>query len=97
MLKEITLIQKLRGATASNHMSNDNSAVRAYVGTFEQQKANKLWHGRDKTFIEFYTRKPHRSGLTPGYAEWCDEQLSDNHLTIKIKKVVNGEGEVIDV
>lgn len=92
-LQQIVMSGKLRGASAGNHMANDRLAVRAYKGSFEQNKKNKRWHGRDKTYIEFMTKLPPRPNLPPGYAEWEGQQLLDNHLPIKILRVVNGEGE----
>jgi hypothetical protein len=94
-LKGIISESQLRGATASNHLANDRYAVRAYAGTFEEQKRNKRWSGRDKTFIEFMTMVPPRAGLPPGYAEWSDHLLMNNHLKIRILRVLNGEGEAI--
>ena len=94
-LKEIITAEKLRGAEAANYMANDVKAVRAYAGTFELQKKNKNWSGRNHIHIEFLTFTPPRSGLPPGYAEWCGEQLIEDHLSIKILRVVNGEGESV--
>jgi hypothetical protein len=94
-LKEIVTTGKLRGTEASNHLANDNKAVRAYVGTFEHQKKNKNWSGRLSTHIEFLSFVAPRSGLPPGYAEWNDALLTEGHLSIKILRIVNGEGEPI--
>jgi hypothetical protein len=94
-LNEIMTSSKLRGTLPSNHVASDRPAVRAYVGSFELQRKNKNWSGRDKTFIEFTTRLPPRAGLPPGYAEWSDEQLIEGHLPIRILRVVNGEGEPV--
>jgi hypothetical protein len=94
-LKEIVTTGKLRGAEASNHLTNDVKAVRAYVGTFEFQKKNKNWSGRLKTHIEFLTFTPPRDGLPPGYAEWSGEQLINDHLPIKVLRVLNSEGEPV--
>lgn len=94
-LKEIVTSGKLRGAAASNNMANDSRAVRAYVGSFEHQKQNKRWSGRVSIHIEFLSFSPPRPNLPPGYAEWVDDQLIENHLAIKILRVVNGEGELV--
>mgnify|MGYP000849042494 CR=1 FL=1 len=93
-LNAIRTGSKLRGTNASNHMANDSIAVRAYIGTFEHQKKNKNWHGRESVHIEFTTEIPPRSGLPPGYAEWTDG-LIEGHLPIKITRVLNGEGESV--
>ncbi|MEX1188760.1 MAG: hypothetical protein WED33_05835 [Bacteroidia bacterium] len=92
-LPEIIISSKLRGAAASNHMSNNNPAVRAYEGSFEFHKKNKRWQGKHKIYIEFLTKQPSRSGMPPGGAEWTGSQLTNNHLEIKILRVINGDGE----
>lgn len=94
-LKEIVTTGRLRGTEASNNLANDRRAVRAYVGTFEQQKKNKNWSGRQSVHIEFVTSVPPRSGLSPGYAEWDDSLLVAGYLPIEILRVVNGEGEKV--
>lgn len=96
-LREIVNTSKLRGTSASNNMSNDSTAVRAYVGSFEYQKKNKRWSGRANIYIEFQTYTPPRCGLPPGYAEWTEESLINSYLKIKILRVVNGEGELVSV
>ena len=92
-LAEIRAMSKLRGSAASNHMTNDSIAVRAYVGTFEYQKQNKNWSDARSVHIEFLTSIPPRSGLPPGYAEWTDS-LVDGHLPIQITRVLHGDGSV---
>ena len=94
-LNEIVTASKLRGSVASNHLANDNKAVRAYVGSFEHQRKNKRWSGRVSIHIEFLALIPPRSDLPPGYAEWTEDQLVESHLPIKILRVVNGEGEFV--
>jgi hypothetical protein len=94
-LKEIVTSGKLRGAPAANHMANDRKAVRAYVGSFEEQKKNKNWSGRISVHIEFMTSVPPRPQLPPGYAEWTEDQLSEGFLPIRILRVLNGEGEAV--
>ena len=94
-LFEIARTGGLRGAPASNNMASDSLAVRAYVGDFAYQKRNKNWSGADKSFIEFVTRVPPRSGLPPGYAEWAEEQLTDGFLTIQVLRVIDGNGNSI--
>jgi hypothetical protein len=94
-LREILTTGKLRGSEASNYMANDRKAVRAYVGTFEYQKKNKNWSGRQSVHIEFLSFVPPRSGLAPGYAEWDGDLLTEGHLPIKILRVLNGEGEPV--
>jgi hypothetical protein len=96
-LNEIVTTSKLRGTEASNYMANDRRAVRAYVGTFEYQKKNKNWSGRKSIHIEFLTFVPPRSGLPPGAAEWGEELLIEGYLPIQILRVVNGEGENVNV
>ena len=94
-LKQIALAQKLRGATASNHMANDHAAVRAYVGTFEHQRKNKNWSSRESIHLEFMTTIAPRSDLPPGYAEWGEAELQQGYLPIQLTRVLNGAGELV--
>ena len=94
-LFNISGTRKLRGANPSNNMASERPAVRAYAGSFEHQKAIKRWSGSDKTFIEFMTYTPPRSGLPPGYAEWSEEQLNEGFLPIHILRIVDGNGRQI--
>ena len=95
-LREIILSSKLRGAAASNHMAHDRIAVRAYEGAFEYHQQNKRWSGRDKIYIEFFTMLPPRTGTPPREAEWTGPQLINDHLDVKISRVVYGSGEQVD-
>lgn len=94
-LKQICISSSLKGTAASNHLANDRLAVRAYIGSFELQKKNKNWSGRQSTHIEFLSFTPPRPNLPPGYAEWDESQLQEGYLPIQILRVVNGEGEAI--
>lgn len=96
-LKEIVTMGKLRGAAGGNNMANDRCAVRGYTGPFEIRRKIMNWNGRDRTYIEFMTNSLSRTGLVPGCAEWDGDQLIENHLPIRITRVLNGEGEAVGV
>jgi hypothetical protein len=94
-LVDIVRSSSLRGVGASNNMTNDRLAVRAYTGGFEFQRKTKRWSGADKTFIEFMTDTPPRPNLPPGYAEWTEEGLNDGVLKIRILRIVDGDGNTV--
>jgi hypothetical protein len=95
-LREIVTSQKLRGTIPGNYLASDRLAVRAYKGSFEHQKKNKNWSGKVSVHIEFMSRIAPDTGQSPGWAVWSEDSLIQGHLPIRILRVVNGDGEVID-
>jgi hypothetical protein len=94
-LTSIVRNSSLLGTAASNNLANDRVAVRAHVGTFEEQRRKKRWSGSQHTFIEFRTFIPPRPGLPPGFAEWSEEQLVGGYLRIQISRILTGDGQLV--